>query len=46
MRIVYFTALAIFALLFVGCASGGANNNNGEILSGILQGVGAGLSGL
>ena len=46
MRIVYFTALAIFALLFVGCASGGANNTGGEIVGGILQGVGAGLSGL
>ena len=46
MNTVYFTALATLAFLCVGCASGGANNTCGEIVGGILQGIGTGLSGL
>ena len=49
MRIVIvkaFITLAMLALLCAGCASGGANNTGGEIVGGILQGLGAGLSGL
>ena len=33
-------------LLCAGCANSGANNSGGEIVGGILQGIGAGLSGL
>ncbi len=46
MKIVYFTALAIIAILCAGCASSGANNTGAEVVGGILQGIGAGLSGL
>ncbi len=35
----------VLSLLCAGCASGGTNTG-GEIVGGILQGVGQGLSGL
>ncbi len=46
MKLVFFMALAILAILCAGCASGGANNTGAEVISGIIQGIGAGLSGL
>ena len=41
-RKVYIALAFLVALLCAGCASGGG----GQVLSGILTGIGAGLSGL
>ena len=46
MKLVSFMVLDILAILCAGCASGGVNNTGAEVISGILQGIGAGLSGL
>ena len=42
---VFFTELVILMLLCAGCASDGVNYS-GDVIGGILQGIGAGLSGL
>ena len=44
-NLMMFMTSIILVLLCAGCASGGANTG-GEIVGGILQGVGQGLSGL
>ena len=42
---VFFMELVILMLLCIGCASDGVNYS-GDVIGGILQGIGAGLSGL
>ena len=41
----HFVFVLALSLILVGCVSGTANHN-GEIIGGILQGIGQGLSGL
>ena len=42
MRVIAMTLAFLFAIFLAGCASG----DGGQVVSGILQGIGQGLSGL